>query len=74
MKTKESRWILIRNGEVRNVFKNRREAIKYFKQLLKQTLEDFETQDKSDEYNYSIVIPEINIKPVEWRESYFGLS
>lgn len=72
-KTKEQPWILIRDGEVRNVFKNRREAVKYLKELLRQSLKDFENQDKSDEYDYSIKIFEIEIKPVEERESYLGL-
>lgn len=73
MKTKENKWVLIRDGEVRNTFKNRREAVKYFKAILKQTLEDFESQDKSDEYNYFISIPKIEIKPVDEREAHLSL-
>ncbi len=73
MKNKKQSWILLRNGEVRNVFKNRKEAVKYFKELLEQTLKDFKKQDKSDEYNYPIKIFETEIKPVEWRESYLSL-
>jgi len=69
----EQSWILIRNGEVRNTFKNRKEAVKYFKELLEQTLKDFKNQDKSDEYDYPIKIPETEIKPVEERESYLSL-
>lgn len=69
----EPNWILIRNGEVRNIFENRKEAVKYFKELLKQTLKDFDKQDKTDEFNYPIKIPEIEIKPVEWREAYLSL-
>ncbi len=72
-KNKKQCWILIRNGEVRNVFKNRREAVKYFIELLEQTLKDFEKQDKHDRYDYPIKIPETEIKPVEWRESYLSL-
>ncbi len=72
-KAKEQNWILIRNGEVRNVFKNRREAVKHFKALLKQTLKDFEKQDKSDEFDYPIKNPEMEIKPVEERESHLSL-
>ncbi len=64
---------LIRNGEVRNTFKNRREAVKHFKELLKQTLKDFEKQDKTDEYDYSIKIFETEIKPVQERKSYLSL-
>ncbi len=70
---KKQSWILIRNGEVRNVFKNRREAVKYLQELLKQTLKDLEKQDKTDEYDYPIKIFEIEIKPVEERKSYLGL-
>ena len=72
-KTKEQPWILIRNGEVRNVFSNRRKAIAYFKELLTQTLKDFENQDKIDAYDYSFKIPETEIKPVDKRESYLSL-
>ncbi len=72
-KEKEQSWILIRNGEVRNVFKNRKEAVKHFKELLKQTLEDFEEQDKIDDFDYSIEIPETKFKPVEERASYLSL-
>jgi len=67
------KWVLIRKGEVRNVFDNRKEAVKHFKGLLKQTLKDFEKQDKTDEYDYPISIPEMEIKPVEEREAYLSL-
>lgn len=69
-----AKWILIRNGEVRNVFASRREAVKHFKKLLKQTLSDFEKQDRTDEYDYSIKIPAMEIKPVEEREAYLSLT
>ncbi len=72
-KEKEQNWVLIRTGEVRNVFKNRREAVKHFKELLKQTLKDFKEQDKIDDYDYPIEIPEIKIKPVEERKAYLSL-
>ncbi len=71
--SKEKNWILIRDGEVRNVFKNRIEAVKYFIELLEQTLKDFKKQDKTNEFNYPIRIPETIIKPVEWRESHLSL-
>ncbi len=68
------RWVLIRNGEVTNIFNNRREAVKHFKKLLQTTLEDFKDQDKKDCcYDYSIKIPEIEIKPVDNREAYLSL-
>lgn len=66
-------WILTRNGEVRNVFPNRKKAVEHFIELLEQTLKDFKKQDKTDEYDYPIKIPETEIKPVEWRESYLSL-
>ena len=72
-KNKKQDWILIRNGEVVNVFENRRDAVKHFKELLEQTLKDFKTQDKTDEYSYPIKIPETEIKPVEERKSYLSL-
>ena len=70
---KEIGWILIMNGEVRNVFENRKKAVKYFKELLKQTLKDFETQDETDEYDYPMKIHEIEFKPIDGRESYLSL-
>ena len=66
-------WIITRSGEVRAVFPNRMEAVKYLKAMLKQTLKDFGKQDKSGIYDYSYIIPEITMKPVEYRESYLGL-
>lgn len=67
------KWIFIRNGEVRNVFLNRKEAIKYFKELLKQTLKDVDKQDKNDAYTYPIDIPKMEFKPIETREAYLSL-
>ncbi len=69
----EKKWILIRNGEVRNIFQNRKEAVKYFKKLLEQTLKDFKKQDKTKDFDYAIKIPETEIKPVEWRDSRLSL-
>ena len=42
MKQENNKWILVRDGEVRNTFKDRKEAVKHFKELLKQTLKDLE--------------------------------
>jgi len=61
------KWIFTRNGEVRGVFENRREAVKYFKGLLKQTLKDFDKQDKTNDYTYAIKIPLMEFKPMEER-------
>ena len=43
----KAKWIYVRNGEVREVFDSRKKAVKYFKALLKQTLKDFDKQDKT---------------------------
>lgn len=73
MSEKETPWVLIRDGEVRNVFKNRQEAVKHFKELLNQTLKDFDKQDKTNTYDYPIKIPMTEIKPIQQREPYLGL-
>ena len=70
---KEEKWILIYKGEVRNIFDNRKKAIKHLKEILKQSLKDIMRQDKTDDYDYPINIPTLEIKPVRWRESYSGL-
>lgn len=73
MTNKYSKWIFVRDGIVQKVFNDRKEAVKYFKELLEQTLKDFKTQDKTDEFTYEIIIPKIEIKQIEERESYLGL-
>ena len=72
-KQAEQKWIFTRKGEVRQVFNNRREAIKYFKELLKKTLKDFETQDKSYEYDYEIEIPEMKFEKLNERSTDLSL-
>ena len=72
-KLKNTNWIFIRDNEVRKIFKDRKEAVKYFKELLKQTLKDFDKQDKSDEYDYPITIPQIEFYPIKEREAYLSL-
>ncbi len=74
MVQKDTNWIFVRNGKVRKIFKNRKEAVKYFKELLKQTLKDFDKQDISEEYDYPIKIPQTEIKPIEEREAYLSLQ
>lgn len=69
----ENKWIFIRNDEVRYIFNNRKEAIRYFKELLKQTLKDFGKQDETEEFDYPILIPKMEFKPVEIREAYLSL-
>jgi len=69
----EKKWVFVRNLEIRGIFNNRKEAVKFFKDMLRQTLKDLKNQDKTDEYNYSIEVPKMEIKPVEEREAEFGL-
>lgn len=68
-----TKWIYIRKDEVRMVFDNRKEAVKYLKALLKQTLKDFEKQDKIDEYDYNINIPEQSFRELEERSASLSL-
>ena len=72
-KKKIDYWVLIRDGEVRNVFVSRRLAVKYLKEILKQALDDFKNQDRTDEFDYSITIPKTEIKPINIREAHLGL-
>ena len=66
-------WIAYRNGVISGVFPNRRMAVFWLKTMLKQTLKDFDKQDKTDEYDYPIDIKSLEIKPVKTREAYLGL-
>ena len=68
-----NKWAFIINNEVRQVFEGRREAVKYFKELLKQTLKDFDKQDKSNEYDYEINIPEMSFIEVKERSTSLSL-
>jgi len=72
-KQEKPNWIAVRNCEVIKIFKDRKEAVKYFKELLKQTLKDFDKQDTSDEYDYPITIPQIEFYPIKEREAYLSL-
>jgi hypothetical protein len=72
-KQEKTNWICVRNTEVIKIFKDRKDAVKYFKELLKQTLKDFDKQDISDEYDYPITIPQIEFYPIKEREAYLSL-
>jgi hypothetical protein len=72
-KQEKTNWICVRNTEVIKIFKDRKDAVKYFKELLKQTLKDFDKQDTSDEYDYPITIPQIEFYPIKEREAYLSL-
>ena len=66
-------WVYYRDGEVRKVFKNRQEAISYYKKMLNQTLKDFQNQDKNDDYDYPIEIFNQGFREVRDREACLGL-
>jgi len=70
---KKQKWIMTRKGEVVNIFDNREDAVKYFIELLIQTLNDFEKQNKPCEFDYSFIIPQTEFKPVLERESFLSL-
>lgn len=65
-------WLATRDGIPCGSFETRREAVKWFKDILKQVLEDFKFQDKVDEYDYNIEFKKIEIKSYETRETYLG--
>ena len=66
-------WVGTRDGKVVGTFMDRKQAVKWIKGLLSQTLRDLSKQDKTDEFNYPFKIFETEIKPVEARESYLSL-
>jgi len=68
-----SNWIATRNGEPCGIFDNRKKAVIWIKELLKQTLKDLDKQDKTNEFNYQIEIPEYKIKEVKTRKDFLGL-
>ncbi len=70
---KEKYWIATRNNQIQRIFRNRKEAVKWLKDLLKQTLEDFENQDKTDEFDYPISIKEIHIGEYDTRNPSLGM-
>jgi phenolic acid decarboxylase len=73
MSEEKSVWVCYRNDYVIEVFNTRQEGIKYLKKLLNQTLRDINKQDKSNEYNYQVKFPAIELTRVICRESYLGL-
>jgi len=72
-KKETPKWIAYRDGEAIAFFENRMEAVKWFKEMLKQTLKDFEKQDKTDEFDYNIEVRRLLIEPIKQRPSYLGL-
>lgn len=71
--TQNQKWIAYREGEAIGVFENRKEAVKWFKEMLQQTLDDFDKQDKTDEFDYNIDVKRLLIEPIKQRKSYLGL-
>jgi len=70
----ERYWVFRRKESVRAVFKDRKEAVKYFKEMLKQTLKDFENQDKFNcGYDYKIEIPYMVFEEIDYRDSDMSL-
>lgn len=64
------RWIAIRGEEIVKVFETREEAVSWLKVCLKQTLKDFDKQDREDNtYTYSISFPSLTIKPIRERDA-----
>jgi len=66
-------WVATRDGDVCGVFMNRKESVKWMKELLSQTLKDLGKQDKTDEFDYQISIPKYEIKLVKNRKPFLGL-
>jgi len=73
LKENKSSWIIVRDMEVCKVVNNRKEGIKYIKDLLKQTLKDLNKQDKTNEYDYEIYFPALSLQRVFERETFLGL-
>ena len=67
------KWIAYRDGDACGVFENREQAVNWLRGLLKQTLEDYEGQDKSGEFDYPIEIKRILIEPLKERKEHLGL-
>ncbi|MHA1481874.1 MAG: hypothetical protein ACTSQA_00365, partial [Candidatus Heimdallarchaeaceae archaeon] len=67
------KWVAVRNGEPCGIFDNRKKAVRWFKDLLEQTLADFKRQDKFDEFDYPIEIPHLTIKPMHERTAELSL-
>jgi hypothetical protein len=69
----EENWIVLRDDEPVASFKTREKAIGWLKSALKQTLSDFDKQDKPCEYDYNVEIKKINIRRVIQRKYYLGI-
>ena len=66
-------WVATRDGRVVGTFVNRKQAVKWIKKLLSQTLKDLSKQDKTNEFDYPIEIPRYEIKETKQRKHFLGL-
>jgi hypothetical protein len=66
-------WIAFVDDKPCNSFPTRKEAVKWLKDILKQESCDYEKQDRTNEYDYNILIRKLEIRKVEKREAYLGL-
>lgn len=65
-------WVAFRRDNPCAVFKNREEAVVWFRGILEQVLKDFKRQHEQIGYDYPIQFREININPVEQRPIHLG--
>ena len=65
-------WLATRDGEPCGSFETRREAIKWLKSILKQEFADYSKQDQTDEFDYNIELPKIEIRQYELRKTFLG--
>lgn len=66
-------WLATRNDIPCEVFFDRKDAVMWLKNILKQTLKDFDSQDKTNEFDYEIDLQSIKIKRWRRREPDLGL-
>lgn len=65
-------WLATIDGMPCESFNDRKNAVRWFKDVLKQVLKDFDTQDETDKYDYNIEFRKIEIKCFDKRETYLG--
>jgi len=73
MTDKERAWIAFRGGEPCEVFAKREQAVKWLKGLLKQTLKNYQEQDKPCQFDYEILFERLEIRRVRFRTEDMGL-
>ena len=73
VKENDDFWIATLDGVPCQEFPTRKKAVVWLKKILKQVLKDYDNQDKTDEYDYNIVLREVRITCVTRREPFLGL-